>query len=180
MDATVGHSRASVDKTSVMPRMKQPDVDAFLAEPHVAVLATLRRDGRPYTVPVWFHWDGVAAWITGTYERVWCQQLFHDRRASLCIEASAPVAGHVGMDGAVTPVELPGKDIWPITSQLVDKYVRAPSGDAAADAFLANLKTEHRLLFRLDPDVLRAIDMRVYRGKRADREYQSGTAGERA
>ena len=34
------------------------------------------------------------------------------------------------------------------------------------------MQTEHRLLFELVPEVTRAIDMRVYRGKRADREYQ--------
>ena len=34
-----------------MPRMKPDDVAEFLAQPHIGVLATLRRDGRPYTVP---------------------------------------------------------------------------------------------------------------------------------
>jgi PPOX class probable F420-dependent enzyme len=152
--------------------MKSDDVESFLAEPHVGVLATLRRNGLPYTVPVWFEWDGEAAWITGTYERVWCNQLFADRRASLCVEALSPVAGHVGIDGAVTIHEPQEFDIWPMSSRLVDKYVRRPMGDAAADAFLANMRTEHRLLFRLQPEVMRAIDMRVYRGKRADRDYQ--------
>ena len=36
------------------------------------------------------------------------------------------------------------------------------------------MQTEHRLLFELTPEVFRAIDMRVYRGKRADRQYQQG------
>lgn len=155
-----------------MPRMRPDDVSTFLAAPHVGVLATLRRNGLPYTVPVWFEWDGTAAWITGTYERVWCKQLMHDPRASLCIEAMSPMAGHVGMDGRVTLHELPTFDIWPISKRLVDKYVRRPAGDAAADAFFANMRTEHRLLFRLEPETFRAIDMRVYRGKRADRDYQ--------
>lgn len=35
-----------------------PDVEAFLKEPRVAALATLRPDGRPHLVPVWFDWDG--------------------------------------------------------------------------------------------------------------------------
>lgn len=155
--------------------MTPPDIEGFLAQPHVGVLATLRRNGLPYTVPVWFHWDGTAVWITGTYERVWCRQLFADPRASLCVEAMSPAAGHVGVDGTVTVHELPDFDIWPMSARLVDKYVRQPVGDAAADAFLANMRTEHRLLFRLEPAVFRAIDMRVYRGKRADREYQAGT-----
>jgi hypothetical protein len=51
----------------------------------------------------------------------------------------------------------------------VDKYV----GDAGRDAFFANMQTEHRLLFEIVPTTVRAIDMRVYRGKRADREFQA-------
>jgi hypothetical protein len=35
------------------------------------------------------------------------------------------------------------------------------------------MQTEPRLLLRLDPEVWRAIDMSVYRGKRADREFQA-------
>ncbi len=147
----------------------QPDVaDEFLRQPHVGVLASLRRDGRPYTVPVWFLHADDSFWITGTYERVWCQQLLADRRASLCVEATSPVAGHVGADGSVVPHEPPDFDIWPLSRRLVDKYV-APDG---RDAFFANMQSEHRLLFELVPEVIRAIDMRVYRGKRGDREFQ--------
>src|SRR6478736_2949155 len=123
-----------------MPRMQPADVAEFLDQPHVGVLATLRRDGLPYTVPIWFLHDDGRFWISGTYERVWCRQLFADPRASLCVEALSPEAGR--------------------------------------DAFFANMQTEHRLLFELVPAVTRAIDMRVYRGKRADREYQAGTAGQ--
>jgi PPOX class probable F420-dependent enzyme len=153
--------------------MKPDDVADFLRQPHVAVLASLRRDGRPYTVPVWFLHEDDRFWLTGTYERVWCKQLQADPRASLCVEAMAPVPGHVGIDGTVAARELPGFDIWPISRRLVDKYV-PPAG---ADAFFANMQTEHRLLFELMPDVVRAIDMRVYRGKRADRDYQERETG---
>ena len=152
-----------------MPRM-QPDFQTqFLSEPHVAVLATLRSNGAPYSVPVWFLHDGASFWITGTYDRVWCKQLFRDARASLCIEAMGAGAGHVGADGRVTLHESPAFDIWPISRQLVEKYVPA----AGREAFFANMQTEHRLLFELVPETLRAIDMRVYRGKRADRDYQA-------
>lgn len=158
-----------------MPRMSSEYRERFLSEPHVGVLATLRRNGLPYTVPVWWLWDGEAAWLTGTYSRVWCKQLLADPRASLCIEALGESAGHVGIDGTVTIHELPDFDIWPISRQLVDKYVGStPGGDP--DAFFANMRTEPRLLFRLlpedRPNAVRAIDMRVYRGKRADREFQ--------
>lgn len=35
-----------------------PDVEEFLRGPHIAALATLRPEGRPHVVPVWFEWDG--------------------------------------------------------------------------------------------------------------------------
>ena len=49
-----------------------------------------------------------------------------------------------------------------------------PGGDP--DAFFDNMQTEPRLLFRIQPqernNAVRAIDMRIYRGKRSDRSYQ--------
>ena len=157
-----------------MPRMSQETLDRFLQEPHVGVIATLRRDGRPYTVPVWWLWHEGALWMTGTTNRIWCQQLKHDPRASLCVEAGAPQPGHVGVDGRVTVLERPDFDIWPISRLLAEKFVGRgdPSRADAVDAFFANMQTEPRLLLRLDPEVWRAIDMSVYRGKRADREFQ--------
>ena len=157
-----------------MPRMKPDVFEAFLQEPHVGVIATLRKDGLPYTVPVWWLWKDGVIWLTGTYSRVWCQQLLKDPRASLCIEATAPVSGHVGFDGHVEALERPDFDIWPMSRELAEKYVgrRDTANAEAVERFFANMQTEPRLFFKLVPEVTRAIDMRVYRGKRADREYQ--------
>ena len=93
-------------------------------------------------------------------------------------KAMAPVAGHVGIDGTVEAMELPGFDIWPVSRQLAEKYVgrNDPANDDAVDKFFANMQTEPRMLFRLTPTTWRAIDMRVYRGKRADREFQEASA----
>jgi len=161
-----------------MPRMKPDVLDEFLRQPHVGVIATLRQDGRPYTVPVWWLWKDGVVWVTGTYPRVWCHQLRRDPRVSLCIEASEPVAGHVGFDGIAEPMELPGFDIWPISRELAEKYVGRgdPARAIEVEKFFANMQTEPRLLFRIQPAVVRAIDMRVYRGKRADREFQDSQA----
>jgi hypothetical protein len=160
-----------------MPRMSSEFQAKFLSEPHVGVLATLRGNGLPYTVPVWWLWHEDAMWLTGTFSRVWCKQLLADPRASLCIEALGESAGHIGIDGSVDSFELPAFDIWPISRLLVNKYVGSiPGGDP--DSFFRNMQTEPRLLFRLAPDdrdnAIRAIDMRVYRGKRADRDYLPG------
>ena len=106
-----------------MPRMKPDVLSEYLKEPYTGVIATLRRDGRPYTVPVWWLWKDGEIWITGTYSRVWCKQLLQDPRASLCIESGPPMTGHVEFDGNCEAYELPGFDIWPISRELAEKYV---------------------------------------------------------
>ena len=161
-----------------MGRMSEADIAEFLNQPHIGVLATLRRNGLPYTVPIWWLWHEEAIWLTGTTTRVWCQQLRADPRASLCIEATDPWTGHLGIDGRAEVFEPPAFDIWPISRLLVEKYLGRgdPAKKGAVEAFFTNLQTEPRLLFQLRPqsraNSLRAIDLRVYRGKRADREFQ--------
>jgi len=172
--------------------MDLASLDQFLAQPHTGVIATLRRDGMPYTVPVWWLWkpdeagpalsgpaldDGPRGhvWLTSTYSRVWCRQLMRDPRASLCIESGPPFTAHVEFDGTCEAFERPGFDIWPMSRELAEKYVGRgdPANAEAVEKFFANMQNEPRLLFRLTPQVTRAIDMRVYRGKRADREFQA-------
>lgn len=169
-----------------MSRMSAEVMAEFLAQPHIGVLATLRRDGRPYTVPVWWLYDGETVprshrdpmpgsfWLSGTTNRVWCEQLMRDPRASLCIEAADPVPRHLEVDGPCEALRPRDFDIWPMSERLVQKYVgrRDPANAAAVAAFFKNMRTEPRMLFRLDPEVWRAIDLSVYRGKRADREFQ--------
>jgi hypothetical protein len=106
-----------------------------------------------------------------------------DPRTSLCIETSSePFTGHVEVDGDAETLLLPEFDIWPVSRLLAEKYVGRgdPARDAAVDAFFANMQTEPRMLFRITPAVWRAIDMRVYQGKRADREYQAQARGSAA
>ncbi len=158
-----------------MPRMTDDVLAEFLEQPHVGVIATLRGNGAPYTVPVWWLHDDGVLWLTGTTNRIWCKQLIARPRCSLCIEALAPVAGHVGIDGTAEVLQ-PGEfDIWPVSLRLAEKYVGRgdPDNATAVKRFFANMQTEPRLLFRVTPGSWRAIDMRVYRGKRADRQYQA-------
>src|SRR5262245_57003588 len=155
-----------------MARMKPEVLAEFLQRPIIAVLSTVRKEGRPYQIPVWFLWEDGGFWITGTYARVWCKQIFHDPRVSICIEATDPVARYVAVDCTATPVEPKDTDIWQVSRRLAEKYVGARGGDV--DSFVANMRTEPRLLFRLAPEHWRAIDLTVYRGSRGDIAHQRG------
>src|SRR6476620_6628505 len=119
-----------------MARMKPDVMEVFLAKPIVAVLATVRRNGVPYQIPVWFLWRDGAFFLTGTYTRVWCKHLFVDPRASLCIEDRDPVAKYVAVECSVEAVEPKHADIWPVSQLLAEKYV--PAG--GVEAFMANMR----------------------------------------
>jgi PPOX class probable F420-dependent enzyme len=158
-----------------MGRMRGEMLEDFLKQPHIGVIATLRRDGRPYTIPVFWLWKDGGFWLTGTTTRVWCRQLMRDPRCSLCIETMEPFPAHAEVDGRAAPFTLPDFDIWPIHHELAEKYIGRgdPANAQKIEDMLAIWKTEPRLLFRITPEVWRAIELRAYRGKRADQEYQA-------
>jgi PPOX class probable F420-dependent enzyme len=160
-----------------MARMRLDVLAMLLEQPIIAVLATLRRNGMPYQVPVWFLWHDEAFWLTGTYARLWCRHLFADPRCALCIETTAPVARYVAVECEAAPVEPKQQDIWPVSRLLVEKYIGTRGGDV--EGFLARMRTEPRLLFRLTPRHWRAIDLTVYTSVRGDRRgpHPAGSGG---
>jgi PPOX class probable F420-dependent enzyme len=162
-----------------MGRMKPADLEEFLTKPIIGVIATVRRDGRPYTVPVFWLWKDGYFWLTGTTTRVWCKQLMRDPRCSLCIETTDPFPAHAEVDGRAEALKLPDFDIWPMHDELAEKYLGGGriSSAGSIEQMKAVWRTEPRMLFRITPEVWRAIDLRVYRGKRADQAYQATQGG---
>jgi len=86
-----------------MPAMIPAERDAFLAETRLGILTTLRSDGSPVAVPVWFEWDGTTVRIFTGAGTGKARRLQRDPRASLL------VVNHVGeseawvaFDGTVT------------------------------------------------------------------------------
>jgi len=173
-----------------MARMTAAVLAEALTKPLLAVIATTRKAGQPYLVPVWFYWEpnGRVAesypfypeghfWLVGTYTRVWCKHLFANPRISLCIHG-ADVPGYIAADCIAEPIEPDTHDIWPIATILAEKYVGSRAGPEATARFVANMRTEPRLLFRLTPQSWRAIDLTVYTGSRGDIAYQRAHAAQ--
>ena len=68
-----------------MAGMSQEQITSFLAAPRIGIFTSLRADGAPVAVPVWFEWDGAAA-------RVFCdaasgkvKRIERDPRVSLLV-----------------------------------------------------------------------------------------------
>jgi PPOX class probable F420-dependent enzyme len=65
--------------------MTAAERDEFLAVPRLGMLTTLREDGAPVTVPVWFEWDGVAVRVFSGADSGKVKRIKRDPRASLTV-----------------------------------------------------------------------------------------------
>ena len=63
-------------------------IEAFLAEPRNAIVAGIRKDGRPHLSPNWFHWDGELFYVSTTRGRVKYAIFSRDPRAQLVVDDS--------------------------------------------------------------------------------------------
>ena len=86
-----------------MPAMTPAERDAFLAQVRLGILITLREDGSPVAVPVWFEWDGAAVRVFTSVLSEKIRRLERDPRASLLVvnHVGEPEAW-VAFDGTVT------------------------------------------------------------------------------
>ena len=71
-----------------MTSMSEAEREAFLAVPRLGMLSTLRTDGSPVTVPVWFEWDGKALRVFAGAGSGKISRLQRDPRASLLVPNS--------------------------------------------------------------------------------------------
>src|SRR3972149_4139583 len=94
-----------------MPALISADVKAFLSQPHVAALATVRPDGRPHVTPVWYDFDGseftVASFRTTQKRKNGAGKGF----AALCIFPQDPPYRNVIIEGTAR-LGSPLDNVW--------------------------------------------------------------------
>ena len=85
--------------------MSTAERETFLAQTFptpLGVLATLRRDGSPHIVPVWFRWHAGAVTIWTTQTRAWVRNLRHDPRVAFSVQTFEEPYPAVMMRGDAT------------------------------------------------------------------------------
>ena len=158
-----------------MYEMRSETLRDLLEQPLSAILATLRPDGSPYTIPLWFLWEGEApddvhasrnppsghAWFLGGESSTWVRHLQHDPRMSLCIDIDGPPAKHVGIDGTVARLTEADDDIWPTIRRLLEKYLRLDDGvdEEEVERYMESTRSMSPMLFKVTPTRWRMIDL---------------------
>lgn len=98
------HPKGDKNRMSLEPNvdMSAPELEVFLAEPRMAVLATILGDGMPSLNPVWFLYEEGRFLVSLARSSYYAKNLLRDPRASICVqEERSPVKGVVAR-GAVT------------------------------------------------------------------------------
>ena len=65
----------------------------------VGVVATIRRDGSPHPVPVWYRWDGEVVTIWTLDERRWVANIRRDQQVGFSVQEMEPPFAAVVMRG---------------------------------------------------------------------------------
>ena len=136
-----------------MPQMTDAQRDAFLAERRYAILTTLRPDGTPVSVPVWYEWDGQVLRMFAYETSGKLKRLQNDPRATVLV-ANHPdeIEKWVSFDGRITVKKEGGIEM---AERVFDHYY--PIGDERRSALESwrDLADRWRLL-ELRPDAIRA------------------------
>jgi PPOX class probable F420-dependent enzyme len=127
--------------------MSKEEARAFLAEgTRTGKLATVRKDGRPHVVPIWFVLDGDDLIFTTGADTVKGKALRRDDRAALCVDDERPPFAFVAIEGTVSISEdVDAMRKW--ATQIGGRYM----GADRADAFGQRNAVPGELLVRVSP-----------------------------
>lgn len=130
-----------------MRSMTHDETRAFLSGgTRTGKLATIRADGRPHVVPIWFVLDGDVIIFTTWHTSVKGKNLLRDRRAALAVDDQAPPYSYVMVEGTIEIVDdLAALRLW--ATRIAARYM----GADLAESYGARNGVSGELLVRLTP-----------------------------
>jgi PPOX class probable F420-dependent enzyme len=121
------------------------EIAASLAAPHIAVVATVHRNGTPHLTPNWYRYDGKVLTVITRTDRLKYLNLQRDPRISVCIDDPPAASNYVVISGTATCHD---QEIWDEARRIIERY-RAPH---EVDGYLARWQTEPRVLITMTPE----------------------------
>ena len=163
-----------------MPKLSSAEVDEFLSERgHLARIATIREDGSPSVVPVWFIHERGKILITPRSRSAFYADVRRDPRVAVTIDEAANVYRKVLLEGRAELLYEPGRDDeWrDVYRRIARRYV----DDDAAEFYIQETIDQPRALIAIDLSAAKVTTWRMPRGDEpytgiwASRYYAPGT-----
>ncbi len=138
-----------------MAQMTQAQIEAFLALPRHAIVATNRADGPPQLTPVWYIYEAGKMYISAGAGTVKVQNLRRDPRLTICIDGGHPDARYVIMQGVITILE-PRE---PLQEQMRWRIIRHyHESEEEARRYYESMRDSSSVLLVLSPDKVSSQD----------------------
>jgi PPOX class probable F420-dependent enzyme len=132
--------------------MNDTERDAWLAQRRYGILTTLRRDGAPVSIPVWYEWDGETLRMFAYHASAKLMRLGRDPRASvLVVNHPDEPENWVAFDGRITIKDEGGLEL---AERVFDRYYPPGDGRRSALESWRQMKDDWRLL-EVKPDAIR-------------------------
>lgn len=163
-----------------MPKLSEREIDEFLAERgHLARIATVRADGAPSVVPVWFICEKGRILITPRKHSEFLQNIRRDPRVAITIDEEAGGYRKVLFEGTARILYQPGEDRkWDDTyRRIACRYI----DESSAAKYLSETRDQPRALIGIERASARVTTWRMpaadepYTGIWAKRYYEPGS-----
>ena len=127
-----------------MSDMTPEQMAAFLQRPLVAVFVTLRANGAPHAIPIWYEYsDGeFIVYTSSRFQRV--KNLERDSRAAITIATHDEPYMYVSAEG---PVSITSEGVEETGLSIARRYM-----GENAEQFLEDVHDENSVLLRLTPE----------------------------
>jgi PPOX class probable F420-dependent enzyme len=140
-----------------MTEMSKKEIEKFLMRgTFTAKLATVKKDGNPHVVPLWFVLDdrkdqarkGMGDIVFAIYDSsVEALNIQHDNRVSICVDDQTPQFSFVTILGTAKIVRQKYNELLKWNTRIAERYV----GKRNAKAYGERNSTEDVILVRIKP-----------------------------
>jgi PPOX class probable F420-dependent enzyme len=125
--------------------LSEKEVEEFLRQPNIAVLATVAADGQPHAVPTWYEYDdGEIVFHTGLRTRKY-RNIQANERVSICVDTKTPPYKAIVIYGRARTEE--GTD-----EERSRRIAIAYLGEALGSRYADSLRGERLVVVRVKPE----------------------------
>jgi len=140
--------------TEQLEKLRRPEFQKFLAQPHLARLGTSNpRTNQPHVVPVWYEWDGESIYISAFVSTRKVRDIYRNRRISVLVDIAEKDGATMAVlfEGAAEIIENPAL-VQKWATSIYTRYL-GPEGVLAEDPQSWIVDPENRII-KLTPEAV--------------------------
>ncbi|HAL47332.1 MAG: TIGR03618 family F420-dependent PPOX class oxidoreductase [SAR202 cluster bacterium] len=122
------------------------DVSDYLDQSKVGVIATMRRDGSPHAVPVWYQYDGESILVWTEKNRAWVKNVQRDGRVAFSVQDDSPPFAALVLRGTVTVADRLDDSGLKAAKDICRRYLNDDEVDGYVDPYWPRLHTFVRIV----------------------------------